>query len=124
MKEQTTGKEAVKNMEHLVKMLHKEWEQSGMPKAEVAISLYDVPDITKRIVDLIEEKQEQFVGEEMAFKQGMEFSKENFILLRLAKKIRKEKEKTVEKKTGTAFIVKMDREEYKLFISMMKMQEK
>ena len=34
--ERMTGKETVKNMEHLVKLLHKEWERSGRTKAEVS----------------------------------------------------------------------------------------
>ena len=30
--ERITGKETVKNMEYLVKLLHKEWERSGRTK--------------------------------------------------------------------------------------------
>ena len=124
MKEQTTGKETVKNMEHLVKLLHKEWEQSGMLKAGVPISLHEVPEITERIVHLITEKQGQLEGKETDFKQSMQSSKENFILLRLAKKLKKESERAIEKKTDTAFIVEMDKEEYKLFFTMIKIPEK
>ena len=39
--ERMTGKETVKNMEHLVKLLHKEWERSGRTKAEVSIDITD-----------------------------------------------------------------------------------
>ena len=37
-----SGKETVRNMEHLVKLLHKEWERSGRTKAEVSIDTADV----------------------------------------------------------------------------------
>ena len=95
-----------------------------MSRAGVPISLHEVPEITERIVSLITEKQEKLEGKEIDFKQSMQFSKENFILLRLAKKIKKESERTIEKKTDTAFIVEMDKEEYKLFFSMIRMPEK
>ena len=39
--ERMTGKETVKNMKYLVKLLHKEWERSGRTKAEVSIDIAD-----------------------------------------------------------------------------------
>lgn len=82
-------KEIIKNMEYLVKMLHKEWGRSGRTTAEAVIKTGDLPAISKRTADTIMKKQARLETAEMTFKQGMELSRENFILLRLARKVKK-----------------------------------
>ena len=87
--EKISGKETVRNMEHLVKLLHKEWERSGRTKAEVSIDTADVMTVESRLAEEIQARQGQLEAQEMPFKECMELSKENFVLLRLAKKIKK-----------------------------------
>ena len=48
MEKQITAKEVRKDMEYLVKLLHKEWERSSKTKAAVTVRLVDVPEIEKR----------------------------------------------------------------------------
>ena len=50
-------KELNKNMEYLVRLLHKEWERSGRTTAEAAIKTSDFPAVSKRIAAAIMEKQ-------------------------------------------------------------------
>lgn len=123
MAEQITEKEVLRNMEHLIKLLHKEWEQSGRTKAEVSMNLADVRTVKVRLVKMIQERQGQLEAERMNFSQSMELSKGNFILLRLAKKIRKAIENTERKETETSVMIELDKEEYKLFSVLIKAGE-
>lgn len=122
MGKQITGKEIRKDMEYLVKLLHKEWERSGKTKAQVTVSLSDAVEIGKRMAGVIHDKQKQLENEELTFQQSMELSKQNFVLLRLVKKVKKAEEKTV-KKADTEFFVELDKEEYKLFAKIVGTQE-
>ncbi len=112
MKKQISGKEIVRYMEYLVKLLHKEWERSGRTKAEVKIALADADEIEKRFGAAIQKKQRQLEMQELTFQQSMELSKRNFVILRLVKKIRKEKDKANRKELELEFTVELDQEEY------------
>ena len=118
-----TGKETVKHMEHLVKLLHKEWERSGRTKAEVSIGITDRKEIGAKLTAEIGERQKQLENVEMDFKECMELSKENFVLLRLARKIKKAGERAERRENAVSFTVEMDKEEYKLFSTLIKVQE-
>ena len=118
-----TGKETVKNMEHLVKLLHKEWERSGRTKAEVSIGITDRKEIGAKLTAEIGERQKQLENVEMDFKECMELSKENFVLLRLARKIKKAGERAERRENAVSFTVEMDKEEFKLFSILIKVQE-
>ena len=123
MEKQITAKEVRKDMEYLVKLLHKEWERSGKTKAAVTVRLLDVPEIEKRMAGVIADKQKHLENEELTFKQSMELSKNNFVLLRLVKKVKKAEEKTMKKGLDTEFSVELDKEEYKLFVDIVGIQE-
>lgn len=123
MEKQITAKEVRKDMEYLVKLLHKEWERSGKTKAAVTVLLVDVPEIEKRMAGVIADKQKHLENKELTFKQSMELSKNNFVLLRLVKKVKKEEEKTMKKGLDTEFSVELDKEEYKLFVDIVGIQE-
>ena len=117
------SKSIAKDMEYLVKLLHKEWERSGKTRAEVTVKLVDVPEIENRMAKVIKEKQKQLENEELTFKQSMELSKNNFVLLRLIKKVKKAEEKNVKKGLDMDFAVELDKEEYKLFVDIIGTQE-
>lgn len=119
----TTGKETVKNMEHLVKLLHKEWERSGRTKAEVSIDITDKNKVGAKLTVEIQERQKQLETAGMDFKECMALSKENFILLRLARKIKKAEDRAGRRENAVSFTVEMDKEEYKLFSMLIKVQE-
>ena len=123
MEKQITAKEVRKDMEYLVKLLHREWERSGKTKAAVTVRLVDVPEIEKRMAGVIADKQKHLENEELTFKQSMELSKNNFVLLRLVKKVKKAEEKTMKKGLDTEFSVELDKEEYKLFVDIVGIQE-
>lgn len=121
--ERMTGKETVKNMEHLVKLLHKEWERSDRTKAEVSIDITDKNKVGAKLTAEIQERQKQLETAGMDFKECMALSKENFILLRLARKIKKAEDRAGRRENAVSFTVEMDKEEYKLFSMLIKVQE-
>lgn len=123
MEKQITAKEVRKDMEYLLKLLHREWERSGKTKAAVTVRLGDVPEIKNHMVMVIKDKQKQLNNEELSFKQSMELSKNNFVLLRLVKKVKKAEEKTVKKGLNMEFSLELDKEEYKLFVDIVGIQE-
>lgn len=108
------------NMEHLLKLLHNEWERSGRTKVQLSLRPEDVEEIGTRIAGEIQERQSQLEMEGMTFEQGMELSKENFILLRLAKKIKKAGDKAGR---SVSVLVELDKEEYRLFFVLIKIRE-
>ncbi len=121
--ERMTGKETVKNMEYLVKLLHKEWERSGRTKAEVSIGITDKKEVGAKLTAEIQERQKQLEAAETDFKECMELSRENFVLLRLARKIKKAADRAERREEAVSFTVEMDKEEYKLFSMLIKVQE-
>lgn len=123
MEKQLTGKELAEDMEYLVKLLHKEWERSGRTKAAVTVRLSDAAEIKKRMAGAIAKKQRQLENDSLTFKQSMEQSKNNFVLLRLVKKVKKAEDRTNQKGLDLQFTVELDKEEYKLFTQMIGTQE-
>lgn len=118
-----TGKEMVKNMEYLVKLLHKEWERSGRTKAEVSVTLSDTAEVKKRFAEAIQKKQGRLDTEGLSFRESMELSRENFVLLRVVKKIIKAEEKTNRKGMDLKFTMELDKEEYKKFFEIIGIRE-
>ena len=74
----------IKNMEFLVKELHKEWDRSGASKASVIISLEEVDGINDKLKEIIYQTQKSVDEDELTFKQSMAKSKECYVLLRVA----------------------------------------
>ena len=106
------------NMEHLVDLLHGEWDQSGRTEAVASISLADREAVRSRIAgEIMEsvERQKRLEAADSDFEECMALSKENFVLLRLAKKIREAVDEAVARGHAASFSVEMDGEEYGLF---------
>ena len=119
----TETKETVKNMEYLVKLLHKEWGRSGRTIARVPMDMARLKTAWEGIAKEIRRGQELSEKEGETFKQSMKLSKENFILLRLAKKIKKAGDKAERQDQDMFLMVEMDREEYALFSRLTKTGE-
>ena len=118
-----TGKEITKIAEYLVKLLHEEWERPGRTKIKVSMNIADRKITEVRLAKEIQKRQGQIEIEGMAFKECMELSKENFVLLRLVKKIRKAADRAECREKVTSYAVEMDKEETKLFSTLIKVSE-
>ena len=105
----------IKNMEFLVKELHKEWDRSGASKASVIINLEEVDSINNRLKAVIGQTQQLLDEDELTFKQSITKSKECFVLLRVVRKIAKKKDKCEKQAIDNEFAIELDKEELKLF---------
>ena len=91
----------IKNMEFLLKELHKEWERPGEVKSSVRIPYEKVEAINRKL-----------------FKQSIAKSKQCYVLLRIMRKIVKGKDKCERQAVDAEFMIELDREESKLFKEM------
>lgn len=107
--------EIVKDMEFLMKELHKEWDRSGVTKASVVISLQEVEEVNQVLLLKIAKTHELVEAKEMAFKESVTLSRECYVLLRLARKIKANEDKTNQEAMNLEFSVPLDKEELKLF---------
>lgn len=105
----------IKNMEFLVKELHKEWDRSGASKASVIISLEEVDGINDKLKEIIYQTQKSVDEDELTFKQSIAKSKECYVLLRVVRKIAKKKDKCEKQAIDNEFAIELDKDELKLF---------
>lgn len=117
------GKEVARNMEYLLRLLHKEWERSGRTRAEVSFHRDDAKAVHTVLGQEILQRQKALETEDMSFKESMELSKENYVLLRMVKKLKKAEERAVKKAEDTVFAVELDKDEYKLFSLLIMTEE-
>ena len=62
----------IKNMEFLVKELHKEWDRSGASKASVIISLEEVDGINDKLKEIIYQTQKSVDEDELTFNRVLQ----------------------------------------------------
>lgn len=106
-----------KDMEFLLKELHKEWDRTGAVKASVSISIEEVEEVNKVLLLAIAKRQEQ-AEKALDFKECIRLSRENYILLRLARKMKKQEDRCNKLAMDMEFEVLLDKEEFKLFKTM------
>ena len=104
----------IKNLEFLVKELHKEWDRSGVAKTSVIISLDEVDGINEKLKEIIYKTQKALDEDELTFKQSIAKSKECYVLLRVVRKIAKKKDKCEKQAIDNEFAVELDKEELML----------
>ena len=112
------NKEIIDNMEFLMKELHKEWDRTGAVKASGFISLEEVEDVNKVILLRIAKQQKEVENGDITFKKSVRLSRECYVLLRLARKIKTEEHRTYRNGTCYEFEVALDKDELKLFKEM------
>lgn len=112
------SKEIINNMEFLINELHKEWDISGITKAPVIISFEEIEKVNKVLIMRIAKTQALVEEETKTFKESISLSKECYVLLRLARKIKDKEYKTKEKAMDLEFSVPLDIEELELFKEM------
>ena len=97
----------IKNMEFLVKELHKEWDRSGDSKASVIISLEEVDGINDKLKEIIYQTQKSVDEDEL--------TKDCYVILRVVRKIAKKKDKCEKQAIDNEFAIELDKDELKLF---------
>ncbi len=112
------GHTLVKNMEFLLKELKKEWEKSGVTKSKVLLELDDFVGVYTVISNKITKTQESMENDTMTFEHNVRLMKENYILLRLLKKIVKKRDKALKNGEDYEINVAMDKEELNMYKTM------
>lgn len=112
------SKEIINNMEFLINELHKEWDISGITKAPVFVSFEKIEKVNKALIMRIAKTQALVEEEIKTFKESICLSKECYVLLRLARKIKAKEDKTEQKAMDLEFSVPLDKEELELFKEM------
>ena len=105
----------IKNMEFLMKELHKEWDRSGAPKASVFIPLEEAGEILDRLKEVTYHTQMALDNDEYSFKDCVKESKNCYVLLRIIRKLIKAQEKCEARAMDDEFAIELDKEEYKMF---------
>jgi len=103
------------DMDFLLKELKKEWRKSEPVCHTVLISLKEAGRIHMKFQTSILKRQAVLEQEATTFEEAIKLTKENYILLRLLKKINKQETRAVKAESATAFQIFLDREEYKLY---------
>lgn len=92
-----------KNMEFMLKLIHDEWSRTGKSKAEIFITKIDAEKMCRLVTEATLILQDLVDGEDVSFKESLQYSKEAFVHFRIAKKIKKAYEKAAEENVVIAF---------------------
>lgn len=109
----------IKSMEFLISELHKEWNKSKGDRKQIKVSLNESHKLRNKISEHIV-KQQKIINEDsnIDFEESMKMSKENFVMLRLIKKINRNMKKGEEE-----FSVNLDTEEYNVYLKLLESKE-
>lgn len=105
----------LKNMEYLIKELQKEWDESKETKHSIMLSVDQAKVVRTKLQEHITYIGEMLEHDDvLSFKESMQFCKQNYVTLRLGRKIIAEHEKL--KSSGEDVMrLPLDREEYKAY---------
>ena len=100
------------NMECIIKKLQNEWDRSGEVKAVIKLSVKELEELRKIIAQSINTKQQEVEDEELSFEKCIDLSHENFIFLRLARKIKFIDEQIKKGNIVEGYSLSLDEEEF------------
>lgn len=106
---------SIKALEYTMGQLEKEWERSGRAHKSYELDIVELRDLYQQVSDEIFARVESMKAcEEISFKESVEASHTNHILLRIARVVAKEISRT-EKKGRVFGMLILDKEEAKLY---------
>ena len=104
-----------KNMEFLIKELQKEWDVSKETKHRVTISAKDARRVRIRVQQQIADMGEMLHSQSnMSFKESMKLCRENYVTLRVARKLIAG-QNAAEAAGETEYTIAFDKEEFSCF---------
>lgn len=109
MKENT---EFVTNMEFVIEELHKEWNKSGVVYDVAVLGAKEKTMVEQAIATRVKNQQDIVENEDISFIECIQLTHENFILLRLARKIKVKGQKNNGRKKLSVYL---DKEEFDLY---------
>ena len=109
------GKEVPRIIDVLLAELHKEWERSGRTDAVIVVSRNRATLLKQLIIWNISKNGKYMEREDLELQEGIAISKNNFILLRIAKKLSKFELEQDHGKVDTNVLLELDKEEVQLY---------
>ena len=105
----------LKNMEYLIRELQKEWDESKETKHTIMLSVDQAKEVRTKLQEHITYIGEMLEHDDVfSFKESMQFCKQNYVTLRLGRKLIAEHEKL--KSSGEDVMrLPLDRDEYKAY---------
>ena len=80
--------EVMDNMEYLMQELHREWARSGPSRISCTLQSTEVSEVQGALAKQVEKQQLLLEREELTFQKSVQLLRMNYILLRLAKKMK------------------------------------
>ncbi len=103
-------------LEMAMQQLEQEWQRAGEVMKLQVVGLNDIRSINTAIAKSVVANREQ-KNKSISFEESLSIVKENYILLRLAKKIR-EQRVMADRRNERWFYVGLDKEEYAVFLKI------
>lgn len=108
-------KKTENNMEQMLRFLYQEWECSGPVKKELLLPVEEANHKVEILMDEISLNKKIVEETKLSMSECMYYSKENFVILRIIQKIKKEHDRILNKKLEPVIMLKLDKEEYSLY---------
>ena len=106
------------NMQMMLEQLKVEWERPGAFYRRMTVNVKDMEIMESVITDNIQANMDYLNKDKLSFENTLRYMKINYILLRIVKKIRKQKQAV--SKDAMWFCIDLDKEEAKMYSKLMK----
>lgn len=106
------------NMQMMLKQLKVEWERPGAFYRRMTVNVKDMEIMESVITDNIQANMDYLNKDKLSFENTLRYMKINYILLRIVKKIRKQKQAV--SNDAMWFCIDLDKEEAKMYSKLMK----
>lgn len=112
--------EVMDNMEYLMQELHREWARSGPSRISCTLQSTEVSEVQGALAKQVEKQQLLLEREELTFQKSVQLLRMNYILLRLAKKMKAEQaQKSKDNDSGDLGLL-LDEEEEQALSALMR----
>ncbi len=111
------------NMEYLMQELHREWARSGPSRISCTLQSTEVSEVQGALAKQVEKQQLLLEREELTFQKSVQLLRMNYILLRLAKKMKAEQTKKREGNNSGELGLLLDEEEEQALAELMRKEK-
>lgn len=112
--------EVMDNMEYLMQELHREWARSGPSRVSCTLQSVEVNEVQGALAKQIEKQQLLLEREDLTFQRSVQLLRMNYILLRLAKKMKAEQVQKSERNDSGELGLLLDEKEEQALAELMR----
>lgn len=115
--------EVMDNMEYLMQELHREWARSGPSRISCTLQSTEVSEVQGALAKQVEEQQLLLEREDLTFQRSVQLLRMNYILLRLAKKMKTEQAQKSKGNDSGELGLLLDEEEEQALAELMRKEK-